>query len=73
MEEINRFNGLYLDLSEEDQALVNDIKVTAEILAAFIGKNQNRESAVAMTNFETAIMWAIKGICVKYHTNCEVS
>jgi len=73
MNEHNRFNVIYHNLTEEDQALVRDIKGAAAILATLIGQNQNRESSVAMTHLETAIMWATKGVCIKYQTNCEVT
>ena len=62
MDDENRFNVIYHNLSEEDHVLVHKIKHTAGILAALIGNNQNRESAVALTNLETSIMWATKAI-----------
>lgn len=64
LEEENRFNVIYKDLSDHDQKLIRDMKGTAAILATLIGQNINRESSIAMTNLETAIMWAVKGVCV---------
>lgn len=61
--EKNRFNVAYRSLSEAEQKLIRDMKGTAAILATFIGQNNNRESSIAMTNLETAIMWAVKGVC----------
>ena len=69
MDEMNRFNVIYHKLTEKEQSLVRDIKGTAAILATFFNQNQNRESSIAMTHLETAIMWAIKGVCVEHPSN----
>lgn len=61
--ERNRFNVIYHDLSEEEKKLVRDMKGTAAILSTLIQQKQNRDSSIAMTHLETAMMWAIKGVC----------
>lgn len=66
--EHNRFNVIYHNLPEDKQKLITDIKGTAAILATYIGQNHNRASSIAMTELETAIMWAIKGICVGHES-----
>lgn len=64
MSEENRFNVIYHELPEEKQKLIRDMKGVAAILATYIGQNPNRASSIAMTELETSIMWAIKGVCV---------
>lgn len=60
------FRKEYKPLSDEqkiDMAIVKDVakKLETVILNAKTQGN-GREMAVAMTNLETAIMWAVKGI-----------
>jgi len=64
MSEENRFNVIYHELPEDKQKIIRDMKGAASILACLIGQNPNRASSIAMTELETAIMWAVKGVCV---------
>lgn len=49
-------------LEATNAAYVNRIKELAEELQSIIDQYPNRESSVASTELETAIMWAVKGI-----------
>lgn len=60
----SRFSLTYKELSDEDQSLVNSIKLTAEALALLIEMMPSPESSIAMTYLETAVMWAVKGVCM---------
>lgn len=67
--EHNRFNVIYHNLSEERQKLITEIKGVAAVLATYIGQSPNRASSIAMTELETAIMWAVKGVCVAHESD----
>ncbi len=62
------FRKEYKPLSDEAKAWMNDVKEKAEQLLLAIDKPRNadfsgnREIAVAKTNLEQAVMWAVKGI-----------
>lgn len=62
------FRKEYAPLSENQKAWMNEVKDKAEELLLAIDKPRegdfkgNREIAVAKTQLETAIMWAVKGI-----------
>jgi hypothetical protein len=68
MTEYNRFNVIYHNLPEDKQKLIRDMKGTAALLATMIGQNPNRASSIAMTELETCIMWAVKGVCVGHES-----
>lgn len=60
------FRKDYKPLTDEQKDQMKSIKNQAEILEAMINEdttqNNGREMAVAKTNLEQAIMWAVKGI-----------
>ncbi len=69
MDEHNRFNVIYHNISEEDQVLVRDIKGAAAILASLIKPIKNKEAEWAMYNLETCIMWALRGFFVGHESS----
>ncbi len=60
------FRKEYKPLSDFQKERMKEIKDIAESLEIAIGvctdSNNGREMAVAKTNLETSIMWAVKGI-----------
>ena len=57
------FHKAYRPLSDEEKASMSDIKDKAEELFSLFDKApQGREVALAKTNLEQAVMWAIKAI-----------
>ncbi len=54
---------IFRNLSKENQSLIRDIKGVAIILSTLIERNPNHASSLAMADLETAIMWAIQGVC----------
>lgn len=62
----NVFRPQYRELSEEEKARLDTLKTAAEVLHEMMfidgtDKGQ-REMALARTNLEQAVMWAVKGI-----------
>lgn len=64
----NTFRKEYKPLTDEQKLWMEDVKNKAEELLLAIDRPRNadfsgnREIAVAKTNLETAVMWAVKGI-----------
>lgn len=60
------FRKTFKPLTDDQKSQMNGIKSYAEQLELMINeattKENGREMAVAKTNLETAIMWAVKGI-----------
>lgn len=64
------FRGTYRELSEEEKNVIADIKDRAEELYGVIDNYAGQQSAglmqryyaLAKTNLEEAVMWAVKGI-----------
>ena len=56
------FRKTYRDLTKEEISLMNDIKDKAQELHELLDFIPNREGALAKTNLEQCIMWAVKGI-----------
>lgn len=64
------FRGTYRELSEEEKNIVADIKDRAEELYGVIDNYAGQQGAglmqryyaLAKTNLEEAVMWAVKGI-----------
>ncbi len=61
------FRPQYRDLSEEETKLIGDIKDKAGELYDLINKAQlagggTREMALAKTNLEQSVMWAVKAV-----------
>lgn len=52
-------------LDEDQAALVGDICLTADLFEDLLGRTESsRETSLALTNLEQAVMWAIKSIAV---------
>ena len=56
------FRPEYKELDEQQKALVLEVKTKAGELFDLFSKTLGRETAVAKTNLEQAVMWAVKGI-----------
>ena len=56
------FRKTYKELPEDHSDLILAIKDMAEILELNMRRVSNREMSVALTNLETAIMWATKAV-----------
>lgn len=56
------FRKNYHTLKQENTNLVQSIKDKAEELEALLRQVSSREMSVAITNLETAIMWATKAV-----------
>ena len=61
------FRQEYKPLTEAQKALIWEIKMKASELHDLFGKHESsgvggREIAVAKTNLEQSVMWAVKGI-----------
>jgi hypothetical protein len=60
------FRKTYTPLDEKQLAQMDLIKTKAEELEALIRENTDPDNgrlmAVALTNLETAVMWAVKGV-----------
>lgn len=56
------FRGQYRELSEAERKKLDDIKSTAQWLYAEFAATDNRETRLARTKLEEAVMWAVKGI-----------
>lgn len=53
----------YRDLTEDEKALIQQIKSAGVQLHALIGSvPPSRESSLAKTKLEEAVMWVVKGI-----------
>lgn len=60
---VSRFRPTYKALTPEQKALHDDIKAAAAYLERFIQQTPNgRYRALAMTELEVSVMWAIKGL-----------
>lgn len=60
---MSRFRKKYRALSNAEQGLVDRIKDKAEALEKeFDHIPASRESALAFTKLEEAVMWAVKGV-----------
>lgn len=66
--DMDTFRKEFKPLTEEQKLWMNEVKEKADELLLAIDKPRNadfsgnREIAVAKTNLETAVMWAVKGI-----------
>lgn len=59
----NTMRHQYRTLSDDEKALVNEIKDAGGSFEVLISQMpQGREAALARTKIEEAIMWAVKGI-----------
>lgn len=61
------FNKTYRPLTEEEQALMDDIKVAAERLNDLVGKAESVGTAgdaiqIAKRKIQEAVFWAVHGI-----------
>ncbi len=60
------FRKEYKPLSEDQKKVMNEVKTIASdlkrVINAVVSPDNGREMAIAKTNLETAIMWAVKGI-----------
>lgn len=60
---VSRFRPRYRALDDAEKALHDEIKAKAVELESLIGQvPQGRYTALAMTELELAIMWAIKAL-----------
>lgn len=65
---MSRFRPQYRELSTDEKNLVGKVKDQAEALAEtieLIAQSQGADrrcTALAMTNLEQAVMWAVKGV-----------
>lgn len=58
----NRFRTTYRELSEDEKALLADIKARAESLAELVESvPDGRMRSLALTKLDESIMWAVKG------------
>lgn len=58
------FHKEYKDISVETVELIKRVKEKAEELYALIGSRpESRESSLAKTKLEEAVMWFVKGLC----------
>lgn len=60
----DRFKMIYQELNPEHLDLIKNIKGLAQLLSISFESVHNREMAIALTNLEQSIMWAVKGVCV---------
>lgn len=65
MNQQDRFNVIYKNLTEGEQLLVESIKAFAGALSNLYNIN-NREMSLALTNLEQSVMWAVKGVCANH-------
>ena len=56
------FRKAYRELSDAEQMDIVALKMLAEDMEHIINLRQSRESSLAMTRLEEAVMWAVKGI-----------
>lgn len=56
------FRTKYVELDESKQTEIDNIKDLAGTLYAMIEARPCRESSIAKTKLEEAVMWAVKGI-----------
>jgi len=69
------FRKLYTPLSEEQKAEMQAIKNKAEELEELFNKSMSREPrlmAIAKTNLEQGVMWAVKAVTTKEKDEAEV-
>lgn len=60
---VSRFRPTYKALTPEQKALHDDIKTAAVVLEGLIAMTPNgRYRALAITELEMSVMWAIKGL-----------
>lgn len=65
---MSRFRKQYRELTDDEKARIDRIKTLAEQLetemldSVITGAGATRCSALARTNLEQAVMWAVKGI-----------
>jgi hypothetical protein len=61
----NKFKVIYENLNPDEITMIEEMKDTASKLCdLFYATQANREMALALTNLEQAMMWAIKGVCI---------
>jgi hypothetical protein len=59
----SRFRPQYRQLSEQEKAILDDIKTkAAELETALFQAPASRELSLALTNLEVAVMWAVKAV-----------
>lgn len=60
---MGRFRKQYRQLTDEEKALIEEIKDGASALEVSLEKMEHsREKSLALTNLEQAIMWSTQGI-----------
>ncbi|MEO0449082.1 MAG: hypothetical protein AAFZ74_02045 [Pseudomonadota bacterium] len=60
---MGRFRKQHRQLTDDEKALIEEIKDGAQALEASLEKMENsREKSLALTNLEQAIMWSTQGI-----------
>lgn len=60
---MGRFRKQYRQPTDDEKALIEEIKDRAQALEASLEKMENsREKSLALTNLEQAIMWSTQGI-----------
>ena len=63
MTEVSRFRPRYRKLESHEMQMSDDIKQAADDLCSLIeALPQSRETSLAITKLEEAVMWAIKGL-----------
>ena len=58
----NTMRHQYRELTNEEKMRIGNIKELSFQLMELIQETPGRESSIAITNLETATMWAVKGI-----------
>ena len=62
-EPMGRFRKQYRQLTDDEKALIEEIKSGAIALEASLERMENsREKSLALTNLEQAVMWSTQGI-----------
>jgi len=60
---MSTFRKAYRNLTTEESAQVEAVKVAAEALeAAILAAPPSRERSIAMTQLEVCVMWSVKGL-----------
>jgi hypothetical protein len=59
-----RFRPTYRNLSDPEKLAIAEVKNAAMAMEACLMKfcQPGRETSIAMTNLETCVMWAVKGV-----------
>lgn len=68
----HKFKVLYEGLSEYQMGLIEQMKYHASRIGEVLEElNKRREVALAYTNLEQGMMWAIKAVCMEGEAKCH--